>query len=238
MIDLDERLESASRAIRSQVNKVPMRPPSEASRRHRRGRMASAVLGVAVGLTALAAGTLLTGTSDVAAGPSTEPAYTYTFDLPGWTLVGVWEAPDGAGRSHTLFDRLDGSVPRRVMIETGTAAQDRFATLQSVQIEPTANIMVNGKEAVFYETAHVYGEAVAAGDEVAAEERAGLLGWSSLAATWTDPGGQSVVFLFEGIGIDEATGLLADHLTPMSRDDWQTMVASYEPPVTTTIVDN
>ena len=187
------------------------------------------MLGLAVGLTAFtAAGTLLTGDRDVAAGPPAEPAHTYTLDLPGWNLVGVWESPDGSGTSHTLFDRLDGDIPRRIMIESGSAAQDRLATLQSLEFEPTATITLDGEEAVFYDTSRLYED----------EEQAGLMAWSTLAATWAAPSGQRVMILFEGIGIDEATALLVDHLMPMSRDDWQSIVASYGPPVTTTIVNN
>ena len=228
MIDLDERLNSASQAIRAQVSKVPMRPPNAVSRRHRRGRALLAVLGLGVGLTALtAAGTLLTGDRDVAAGPTTEPAYTYTLDLPGWTLVGVWESPDDSGTSHTLFDRLEGDIPRRIMFESGSAAQDRVATLQSLEVEPTATITLDGEEAVFYDTSRLY----------EAEEQAGLMAFSTLAATWTTPEGQPFVFLFEGIGVDEVTALLVERLMPMSRDDWHSMTAGYEPPVTTTIVN-
>ena len=223
MTDLDERLQNASSAVRFQVTKIPMRPPTAVWRRHRQHRATSVALGVAAGLiTVTSVSVFLTAGSELASDPGAESAHTYTLDLPGWELAGAWEAPDGSGTSHTLFDRIVGDAPRRVTIESGSVATDRVATLEGLQTVPTTRTSLDGGQAIIYDTTELYED----------ENQAALVAWSTAVVTWIGPGDQDVVFLFEGVDVNEATSLLVAHLKPVRRSEWQAMAASYAPPVT------
>lgn len=222
MIDLDERLDRASAAVRSQVNRMPVRQPTEVARNHRRSRNLTVASGfAAIAVLVFASSFIFNGADrDVAGQPADPiPAHTYTIDLPGWNLVGVWEAEDSPGRSHTLFDD-EGSTAealRRVMIDIGSAATDRGETLMERGIHPIDTIALYGSEATLYKTK--------ADPE---------LGWATVIATWTGPEEEQVAVLFEGISLDEAKSLLTG-LTPLDLQEWQSLTSSYEPPVTTTI---
>lgn len=224
MIDLDERLQSASSAIRSQITKTPMPPPTVVWRRHRHRRAVSVATGVVVGLIVFAGvSVLLTGGNGFASDPGPEPAHTYTLDLPSWQLAGAWETPDGAGTSHTLFDRIVDGAPRRVTIESGSEATDRVVTIEGLQIVPTTRFSLGGEEAIVYDTTEIFKN----------EDQAALVAWSTAVVTWTDPSDRPVAFLFEGVDVNEAASLLVAHLKPVSRNEWQAIATSYAPPVTT-----
>lgn len=222
MIDLDERLDGAARSVRSQVNSVPVRPPAEIVRRRLRSQAVTAVSGLAVvALVVVGSALVFGGVSDVAGqpGPAEVPAYSYTLDLPDWSLVAVWEAEDGSGRSHTLFDEEGSSANalRRVKIDTGSAATERHTTLQARDVQPVETFSVSGSQAGLYLTA---------------EDP--LLGWTTVIATWTGPQDEQVAVLFEGIALEEAKDLLTG-LTPLDLRAWESLTSAYEPSVTTTI---
>lgn len=222
MIDLDERLDGAARSIRSQVNRVPVRPPAEIVRRRLRSQAVTAVSGLAVvALVLVGSALVFGGVSDVAGQPGSGevPAYSYTLDVPDWSLVAVWEAEDGSGRSHTLFDEEGSSenALRRVKIDTGSAATERHTTLQARDVQPVETFSVSGSQAGLYLT----------GEDP-------LLGWTTVIATWTGPQDEQVAVLFEGIALEEAKDLLTG-LTPLDLRAWESLTSAYEPPVTTTI---
>ena len=221
MIDLEERLEISAQSIRAQVDAASVRPPSEIMRRHRRSRTLMAGAGFVAAFIAVAGVTALVAADSTAPsqpGSALESAHTYTFDLPGWEILGVWESEDGAGLSHTLFDS-EGSGPdlRRIMIETRAAAIERITTLQNLGIESERSVSVGDTQGTLYLT----------------ENHQSLLGFATMVVTWLAPNGDDVVFMFEGIEVDEGTNLLT-HLKPLDVEQWQTVVDEYVPPVTTT----
>ncbi len=221
MIDLDERLDRASTAVRTEVSSVPVRPPAEfVRRRHRSRTMAVASGFVAVAVLLFGSSFILGGGSELA-GQGTEPipAHTYTVDIPGWKLSGVWESDDGTGRSHSLFDEAGSSedVLRSVKIDSGSAAVERHESLQTQGIQPTRSIALNGSDATLYLT----------GDDP-------QLGWATVIAIWTGPHDEQVAVLFVDIGLEEASDLLTG-LMPLDIHAWQSLTTAYVPPVSTTI---
>lgn len=225
---MDERAPVAPdfEAVTDEVHQLT---PGVSRNRQRRRRGPLVMVGAALAVLVLFGIGLLVsnlpiGGSELASDPGAEPAYSYTLDLPSWQLAGAWEAPDGSGTSHTLFDRIVDDAPRRVTIESGSTAIDRADTIEDLKITPTMRISLGGEEAIAYDTSEIYEN----------EEEAALVSWATAVVTWTDPSEETaVVFLFEGIDVDEATSLLLSHLKPVSPDEWQAMVTSYFPPVTT-----
>lgn len=221
MIDIEDRLESSSQSIRTQVNTMTVRPPSSVVERHRVTQVASLFSVVAVvALLIFSSLNLFNAGSDVAATveAEVEPAYSYGLDLPGWTLLGAWESEDRTGRSQTWADQMGiTSTPRRIGIDTGTAALERLETLGTLGIIPTSTITVDGRDASVYITG--------AGAVVA---------WSEMVISTKSATDDAVVFLFEGIPLDEAQTLLAS-IRPLDKTDWDEIASRYEPPVTTTI---
>lgn len=221
MIDLDERLDRASTAVRSQVNRIPVRPPAEVVRHRRRSRHLTVAAGFAAILVLVFASSFVFngGATDLAGQPANPvPAHTYTVDLPGWNLISVGESEDGSGRVHTLSDDSSTtSVIRRVRVETGSIATDRGESLIERGIQPVGTISLYGSEATLYET-----------------EADPELGWATVIVTWTGPQNEQVAVVFVNVGLEEAKELLPG-LTPVDLQEWQSLTSGYEPPVTTTI---
>lgn len=221
MIDLEERLETSTQSIRSRVDAAPVRPVAEIVRRHRRSRTLLAGAGsVAIFMAVVGITTVVTdlGVSSQP-GSALESAHTFTLDLPGWEVIGVWESEDGSGLSHTLFD-TNASGPdllRRIMIESRVAATERIASLENLGIEPERSVPIGDTQGTMYLT----------------EQHQGLLGFATMVVTWIAPNGDDVVFMFEGLEVEEGINLLT-HLKPLDVAEWQTVVDEYVPPVTTT----
>ena len=221
MIDLEERLETSAQSIRSRVDAAPVRPPSEIVRRHRRSRTLLAGAGFVTAFIAVAGVTaLVTGARTVSSQPGSalESAYTYTLDLPGWEAGGVWESEDGSGLSHTLFG-YEGNPDwsRRIEIKSGSVGTEFIAILRALGIEAVGSVLLGDTEGTVYLTG----------------EHKCRLACATMVVTWPGPNGDDVVFLFEGIEVDEGTILLT-HLKPLDAEQWQTVVDEYVPPVTTT----
>lgn len=229
MMNLEERLEISAQLIRARVDAAPVRPPAEIARRHRRSRTLSAGAGFVAIFTAVAGVTaLVVGDSTVSSQPESalESAHTYTLDLPGWEVVGVWASEDGSGLSHTLFDS-EGSDPdllRRIKIESRMAATERIATLRNLGIEPVRSVPIGDAQGPVYLT-----------EKYLTGENQSLLGFATMVVTWLAPNGDDVVFMFEGIELDDGINLLT-HLKPLDVQEWLTVVNEFVPPVTTTTI--
>lgn len=225
MIDLERELTIASEVVRSQVSRIPVRPSKELTRRGRNSRTLGGLIVLLLAVGAVGAAALLgsNGTDTFAAEPVPDQAVTYTIDLPGWTLVFVFEAEDGSGVSHTLFHEVEfEEFPRRFRVDTGSLAAERANTLQNLGIDSVDTIFVNGSEATVY--------------SIPSEDDAQFLAWASLIYLWTAPDGEEFAFLFEGLTRNEADQILTQ-LQAVSQQEWRELVASYEPPSTTTDSD-
>ena len=223
MIDLEERLEISAQSIRAQVDAASVRPPSEIMRRHRRSRTLMAGAGFVAAFIAVAGVTALVAADSTAPsqpGSVLESAYTYTLDLPGWEAGGVWESEDGSGLSHTLFG-YEGNPDwsRRIEIKSGSVGTEFIAILRALGIESVGSVPLGDTEGTVYLTG---------------EDKC-RLACATMVVTWLGPNGNDVVFLFEGIEVDEVTILLT-HLKPLDVEQWQTVVDDYVPPVTTTSI--
>jgi len=221
MIDLEERLEISAQSIRSVVDIGPVRPVAEIMRRHRRSRTLLAGAGFVTAFIAVAGVTaLVTGARTVSSQPGSvlESAHTYTLDLPGWVAGGVWESEDSSGLAHTLFGyEGDPDWSRRIGIESGSVATEAIAIIRALGIESVGIVPLGDTEGTVY---------------LMGEDKC-RLACATMVVTWLGPNGDDVVFLFEGIEVDEGTILLT-HLKPLDVEQWQTMVDEYVPPVTTT----
>lgn len=222
MIDLEERLNRASHAVRSQVDRVPIRPACVATRRVRRRTTAMFATGLLTATVLFAAGVLVLtgGFSTVASQPGDQAPMTYTLSAPEWELIAVGLAEDGSGISHTLFDRARSeAVPRRFQIDTGSIAVDRRNTLIRAGVEPVATGSLMGSPVSVYSL----------------EDKGVTVAFASVVALWTSPDGEDFAFLFESVTLDEVQGVISG-LEPVGPEEWQMMLADYEPPVTTTIL--
>lgn len=225
MIDLERELTTASEVVRSQVDRMPVRPSEDLARRGRNSRTLGGLVVLLLAVGAVGAAALLgsNGRNSFAGEPVPEQAVTYTIDLPGWTLVAVFEAEDGSGTSHTLFhDVAIENVPRRFWVDTGGIAGERANTLRDLGIESVGTVLVEGREANVY--------------SIPSEDDAQFIERATLVYLWTAPDGEEFAFLFEGLTRTEADQILTQ-LQAVSRQDWRELVDSYEPTVITTVTD-
>jgi hypothetical protein len=219
MIDVDDRLEEASRLVRSQLASLPVRPPAEVARRHRRSRIRIAAL------TTVATLAVVLVVSTVPLGGGRNPATTSTpnrgvvaeapenedradpivsglgmdgtyfaLDDPSWTLIQARTTTEGGQGTLSQYERGDQGVA----IYTGGAAT---GLLEQSPTDPGTTLQLNSNQV----TERSYSEGVS--------------------FNWTTSDGLAVVVEFDQMNRNQALEV-ATALQPVDTEAWEQLTAA------------